>query len=124
MFKYIVIDQEKNKLLCNSLLVGIGEIAEIYEKSDATPPQATGKILIKIEDPDVFAVCESDAFAPRYEAGERCIFKILCKNLSGSKRRKFFKEEKAIVNIEHGIDYHEQKVCKAKTGSVRKRRRK
>lgn len=123
MFKYLVIDSEKNKLLCNSILVGIGELAEVYEKDTWTPSMALGRILRKVADPDVFEAFEGPAVIKSFQTGERCVLKVLCKNMSGGKRRKFFKEERNIVNMEHGAEYHERKVCKSKTGSVRKKKK-
>ena len=125
-FKSITIDREKNKLLCSPSLVGKGEIAEVYCLDDDSPPQSAGRLLKKMGDPNSFVVCQSfdghDALGREYELGPRCILRILLRNLSGTRRRKFSNDEKALVNMEKGEDFHETKVVKAKTGSVRRRK--
>jgi hypothetical protein len=125
MFKFISIDTEKNALLCSPSLVGRGEIVEVYSLDPESPPQATGRILRKIDDPSEFIVCQSfdghDALGREYELGPRCILRILLRNLSGARRRKFSQDEKALVNMEKGEDFHECKVVRAKTGSVRRK---
>jgi hypothetical protein len=40
------------------------------------------------------------------------------------RRRKVGKDEKSIVDLEKGIDWKERKINRAKTGSVRKKRKK
>jgi len=127
VFRTVTIDSDHNRLLCNSPLVGIGEIVEVYEQGDA-PPQSVGRLLQKIKDPDVFVVNVSydghEAIGKQYEIGERCVFRVVCKNASGARRRKFAREEKVIVNTERGEDFHEAKIVRAKTGSVRSKRKK
>lgn len=124
MFKCIVIDSEYNKLLCNTNLVGKGELVEIHSLDEDTPPQATGKVLQKISDPNYFIVhngYDIDADGLKYKIGEKCILRVLSKNKSGSRKRRFSKDEKIIVNIESGPNFKEKKIIKAKTGSVRKK---
>jgi len=127
IFRMMSIDTEHNRLLCNTPLVGMGEVVEVYDPGDA-PPQAVGRLLQKIKDPNVFVVNVSydghEAIGKQYEFGERCVFRVVLRNTSGARRRKFAKEEKAIVNMERGDDFVEKKVVRAKTGSVRAKRKK
>jgi hypothetical protein len=92
-----------------------------------TPPQAGGRILRKVADPNIYEVTTSydghDAVGRRYEIGPKCILRIVMRTLSGRRRRKFNEEEKAIVDLEKGENYKEKKVSRAKTGSVRKGRK-
>lgn len=126
-FKYVTIDQEQNKLLCSTELVGKGEIAEVYQLDTDSPPQASSRILQKVADPNVFAVLTSfdgsEALGRKYVMGTKCIFRILAKNQSGKKRRKFSGDENTIVDTyrDQNVPLLEKKVSKAKTGSVRKR---
>lgn len=124
MFKSITIDTEQNKLLCSTELVGKGELVEIFSSDENSPPQASGRILQKLQDPNVFVVYisydSSDAVGRRYILGEHCIFRILKKNLSGKRRRKFAREEAIIVDMEKGDDFVDRKINRAKTGSVRR----
>lgn len=124
MFKSITIDTEQNKLLCSTGLVGKGELVEVFAPDDQSPPQTFGRILQKVEDPNIFAVYISfdsgDAVGRRYELGDHCIFRILKKNLSGKRRRKFAREEAIIVDLEKGDDFQDRKINRAKTGSVRR----
>jgi hypothetical protein len=128
LFKSISIDTEKNALLCSPSLVGKGEIVEVYCLDQETPPQASGRILRKVGDPNSFVVCQSfdghDALGRGYEVGPRCILRVLLRNLSGTRRRKFSADERMLVNMEKGEDFHERKVVRAKTGSVRQRGKK
>lgn len=129
MYKHILIDTERNMLICDPASCGKGELVEIHERDDATPAQITGKILRKIADPNIFQLHISyDDDQPveekkMYTLGEKCSLRILYRNKSGTYRRKCSKEEKVIVNLEKGQNFKETKVCKAKTGSVRKSRR-
>jgi hypothetical protein len=128
MFKYLMVDPEKNMLLCSTDLVGIGEIVEIHSlgEGSGTPPQITGKILRKVADPNCFQVQVAydshEYVGKKYPADPRCIFRILIRTVGGTRRRKFAKDEKVIVNMEKGENFKEKKVTKAKTGSVRKKR--
>lgn len=126
MYKYIVIDTEQNMLLCSQGLVGTGELVEIYSPDDISPRQACGRILQKLED-GRFEVHQSfdghDALGRRYELGEKCIMRVLLRNLSGARRRRFAAEEKDIVQMEKGDNFREKKVARAKTGSVRRRKK-
>lgn len=125
MYKQIIIDQEHNRLLCSPNLVGKGEIVEIFSLDENTDRNTTGKLFIKTEEPNVFQPKSDDSVDPRqYHLGEKCILRVLYRNLSGTKRRKFSADEKTIVNMEHGTNFKEKKVVKAKTGSVRRKRRK
>lgn len=125
MYKHITIDSEHNLLVCSMGLVGNGELAEIYAPDQESPPQACSRILRKIGE-KLFEVHQSfdgnDAIGRRYLLGERCLLRILMRNLSGAKRRKFASDEKTIVDTEKSPAYRERKVTRAKTGSVRKRR--
>lgn len=125
MYKYIVIDSEQNMLLASTGLVGNGELVEIYAPDPDSPRQACGRILRKIDD-DTFEVHQSfdghDALGRRYSLGEKCILRVLLRNLSGAKRRKFASDEKIIVSMEKDEHFREKKVTRAKTGSVRKKR--
>jgi len=127
VFKYLVIDTSHNSLLCSSNLVGIGELVEIHAPDDDTPRQAGGKILRKLKDPGHFVVHATydghESLGSFYQLGEKCILRILAKNRSGTIRRRFSNDEKAIVNLEKDEDFEEQKVVRAKTGSVRKRKK-
>jgi hypothetical protein len=127
-FKSITIDKEHNKLLCSPSLVGKGEIVEVYSLDQVTPSQAAGRILRKVDDPSEFVVCQSfdghDALGRQYTLGERSIVRILLRNMSGTRRRKFSQDEKVLVNMEKGEDFHECKVVRAKTGSVRNKGKK
>lgn len=127
VFRTITIDSDYNRLLCNSPLVGIGEIVEVYEQG-AAPPQSVGRLLQKIKDPNVFVVNVSfdghEAIGKQYEIGESCVFRVVYRNASGSRRRKFAREEKSIINTERGEDFQEDKIVRAKTGSVRTKRKK
>jgi len=124
MYKYLVIDSEKNLLLCNPPIVGLGELVEVYALDEDSPPQSSGRLLKKVTE-KLFEVYQSydghDALGRRYELGEKCVLHILLRNLSGSRRRKH-PEEKIIVNTERDDDFKDRKIVRAKTGSVRKRR--
>jgi hypothetical protein len=126
MFRSIVINTKKNILLCDTELVGIGELVELFSLGENrdTPPQIMGKILKKVSDPNLFEVYEAydsqDYVGKRYLVEADCIFRILMKTMGGTRRRKFSEAEKHITNVEHDNSYQEKKVIKAKTGSVRK----
>ena len=124
MYRHLVIDSERNMLLCNPPLVGLGELVEIYAIDQDSPPQANSRLLCKVNEKE-FEVYQSydghDALGRRYVLGERCVIHVLLRNLSGMRRRKH-PEEKAIVNVERNDDFKDRKVVRAKTGSVRKRR--
>lgn len=125
MFLFIKIDQAKNQLLCSTEFVGIGELVELWQTGKATPPQIGGKVLRKVADPNLFEVrwaYESQDFVGKqYSLAEDCVFRVMMKKMSGTRRRKFAQVEKKIVDTEHDGDFKETKVVKAKTGSVRKR---
>ena len=125
MFLFIKIDTSKNELLCSTEYVGIGELVEIYQNGMATPMQIVGRTLQKIQDPNLFEVCQAygnqEAIGKRYAMAEDCIFRVMKKTMSGTRRRKFSAAEKSIVDLEHDSDFKEKKVIKAKTGSVRKK---
>jgi len=122
MFKYLIIDPERNHLLCDVSLVGKGEMVEIFELDRETPPQTTGRLMIKAGEPNLFEVCQSfdghDALGRQYRVGPRCILKILSRSLSGIRRRKFSSDEKQIVME----NQKERFLARAKTGSVRLKR--
>jgi hypothetical protein len=114
-------------LLCSSILVGIGETVEIHEAGPSTPAPAIGRILEKKSDPGLFIVTGTfdgyEALGREYNVDQRCIFRVLKKNLSGVKRRKMSKDEKIIVDIERDENTKERKVQRAKTGSVRRKKK-
>jgi hypothetical protein len=124
VFRFLVIDSEHNKLLCNTHIVGKNEVVEIYEIDKDSPPQAIGKLLQKIKDPNLFIVHTTfdghESQGKLYELGECCILRVVARNRSGTRRRKFAVEERVIIDIEKGDTFHEKKVTRAKTGSVRK----
>ena len=130
MFKHLLIDVRRNMLLCSTDLVGVGERVELHAPGDggATPIQITGKILKKVDDPNLFEIetaYDSQEFVgKRYHVEQDCIFRILTKTIGGTRRRKFARDERKIVNLENDEDFVERKVVKAKTGSVRKKRKK
>lgn len=125
MYRHLEIDTDKNMLVCSLTLVGRGELVEVHQGDDGTPPQAMGKILKKVSETD-FEVYQTfdghEAMGRRYRAGSKCLFRVLLRNLSGIRRRRFSSEEAPIINIEKDDNYKERKVSRAKTGSVRKRR--
>lgn len=126
-FKFLNIDGERNLLLCDPNLVGMSELVEIHAPDEVTPRQCCGKILRKVKDPNIFVVHTSyDGHEPPlpYVMGERCILRVVSRNQSGARRRKFTPDEKTIVNLEKNEKFKERKVVRAKTGSVRKRRSK
>ena len=124
MYRYLEIDAGKNMLLCSTNLVGKNELAEIHAPDDQTPTRALSNILRKVKDPNIFIVHTSytghEALGKEIAIGNKCILRILKRNLSGVRRRKFSTDEKAIVDLEKGDDFIERKVSRAKTGSVRK----
>jgi hypothetical protein len=126
MYRFIEINKDKNTLLCSANLVGNNELAEIYTPERHTPRQALRNVLQKIKDPDIFVVISAfssnEMVGRTLSLGEECILRILKRNLSGVRRRKFSKDEKEIVDMEKGEEWTEKKVNRAKTGSVRKRR--
>jgi len=126
-FTYLNIDVERNLLLCSTALVGLDELVEIHAPDDDTPPQACGKILRKLKDPNIYVVqtgvLDSDPEAINYEMGIRSIMRVIGRNRSGMLRRKFTPDEKLIVNLEKNEKFKERRVVRAKTGSVRKRKK-
>lgn len=120
MYKHLVIDEEHNRLLCNPSLVGTGEIVEIFSMDEQTDRFLMGAQLVKIKDPNEFMFCESERVA---NIGEKCVLRVLYRNRSGIRKRRFSQDEKIIVNMEKGPDSKDIKVRKAKTGSVRTRRK-
>jgi hypothetical protein len=126
-FKLLTIDTEKNLLLCDTTLVGKDELVEINKPDDVTPPQACGRILRKISDPNLYEVTTAydghEALGRQYELGPKCVLRVVMRNLSGRRRRKFTDDEKGIVDLERDENFKEKKVSRAKTGSVRKGRK-
>ena len=126
MYRFIEINKEKNTLLCSSALVGNNELAEIYTPERNTPRQALSNILQKVKDPDTFVVVSAfssnEMVGRTLSLGEECVLRVLKRNLSGVRRRKFTKDEKDIVDMEKGDEWTERKVNRSKTGSVRKKR--
>lgn len=122
-FTYLEIDAERNLLLCNSSLVGIAELVEIYAPDDSTPRNACGKTLRKTKE-NIYVLHSNyeNAEETIYELGSRCILRVVARNRSGTLRRKSSNEEKQIVNLEKNEKFQEKRVVRAKTGSVRKRR--
>jgi len=128
MYRFLEINAEKNMLLCSTDLVGKGELAEIQSPDDNTPPRALGNVLRKTDHPDSFEIYTSynghEALGKTVKLGGQCVLRILKRNISGIRRRQFSSDEKEIVNLEKGDDFVERKVNRAKTGSVRKKRKK
>jgi hypothetical protein len=124
-YRYLVIDPDQNMLLCSQSLVGSGELVEIHAPDDDTPRQACGRILQKLEN-GMFEVHQSfdghDALGRKYNLGQKCVLRVLSRNLSGTRRRRFSVEEKEIVPLEKGENFQEKKVARAKTGSVRRKK--
>ena len=50
MYRHLVIDSERNMLLCNPPLVGLGELVEIYAIDQDSPPQANSRLLCKVNE--------------------------------------------------------------------------
>lgn len=127
LYRHLVIDTQHNMLLASNDLVGIGELVEIHAPDEETPRQACGKTLRKTKDPNIYVVQAAydghDALANTYILGSRSILRIVARNRSGSLRRKSSTEEKLIVNLEKNERFKEKRVVRAKTGSVRKRRK-
>jgi hypothetical protein len=122
IFKFLNIDTVRNLLLCSTNLVGLGELVEIHAPDEETPSQAGGKILKKLKDPNLFAAQIGDD-GNSYRIGERSILRVVGRNRSGSMRRKFSPDEKLIVNLEKNEAFKEKRIVRAKTGSVRKRKK-
>ncbi len=126
-FVYINIDVARNLLLASTSLVGIGELVEIHAPDDETPRQACGKTLRKTKDSNVYIVHTAsepiDPTLSTYIIGERSVLRVIARNRSGMLRRKFTPDEKLIVNLEKNERYKERRVVRAKTGSVRKRKK-
>jgi hypothetical protein len=124
MFKHLTIDTEQNKLLCSTELIGKGELVEVFTPDEDSPPQAVGRILQKVGDPGVFVIHTTfdgnEFVGRRYDMGPRCVFRVLKKNVSGKRRRKFPSAESAIVDTEKDENFVERRVSRAKTGSVRR----
>jgi len=125
MYRYLEINTEKNMLLCNASLVGKGELAELHMPTDTTPVRALSNVLRKVGHPNIFIVHTSfnghETIGKEVQLDERCVLRVLKRNLSGIRLRHFSTDEKEIVNLERGEDFTERKVNRAKTGSVRKR---
>lgn len=128
MYRFIEINSRKNMLLCSTLLVGNNELVEIHTPDGDTPARAFSNVLKKVKDPNVFKVQISytghETMGKEVVLGEECVLRILKRNLSGIRRRKFSQDEKEIVDLEKGDDFKERKVNRAKTGSVRKKTKK
>lgn len=127
MYRHLTIDPEHNRILCCTSLVGKGELVEVFSQDPNSPPQATCRILRKVKDPNLFVVHVSfdggEALGREYEMGEQCIFRVLKKNIAGKRKRKFAVDEKQIIDLEHEEDYVERKIVRAKTGSVRSKKK-
>jgi hypothetical protein len=126
-YKSVTIDLDKNMLLCSTQLVGLKEIVEVFspdETSSNTSITSIGRILEKISDPNIFVVRGTfeghEAIGKEYALGEKFMFRVLKKSLSGIKRRKF-KEQSQIVDWERDENTKERRVVRAKTGTVRKK---
>ena len=128
MYKCVLIDTEHNRLVCDPSLVGTGELVEIYERDHVTPPQLTGKILKKIKEPNTFEIHttfdSNESLGKVYVVGEKCLLRVVEKNLNGTRKRRFSNDEKIIVDNQHSKEFKEIKIRKAKTGSIRSRRKK
>lgn len=126
-YRHLTIDPEQNMLLCDTTLVGKDELVEVRTPDGETPPSACGRILRKLKDPNVYEVAVTydgnEAMGRQYVIGPRAILRVVMKTLSGTRRRKCPLEEKMIVDLERGENFKERKVNRAKTGSVRKRRK-
>jgi hypothetical protein len=125
-FTYLNIDPDRNLLLCSTDIVGLGELVEIHAPDDNTPRQACGKLLRKMKDKNLYIVHSADMNDPTvvpYEIGSRTVLRVMARNRSGMLRRKFTPEEKLIVNLEKNEKFRERQVVRAKTGSVRKRKK-
>jgi len=120
MYKHLIIDEEHNRLLCSPSLVGMGEIVEIFSIDEATERFLSGSQMVKLKDPNEFQICDSSRIS---KIGEKCVLRVLYRNRSGIRKRRFSQDERVIVNMEKGPSSKEIKVQKAKTGSVRTRRR-
>jgi hypothetical protein len=126
MHLHLGIDTDRNLLLASTQLVGIGELVEIYSPDETTPRQACGKILRKIKDPNCYIVhasYEEQVSSTPYTMGDKTVLRVVCRNRSGMLRRKFSKFEKLIMDLEKSKVFHEKKVVRAKTGSVRRKNR-
>ena len=127
MYKLVEINSEKNMLLCSSSLVGKDELVEIHTPGPDTPSQVLSNVLQKTKDPDFFVVrtaFSNEMVGKEFKCGEKCVMRVLRRSLSGVRRRKFGKDEKEIVDLEKGVNWKEKKINRAKTGSVRNRRKK
>lgn len=126
VYKHLVIDMQHNMLLCTNNLVGIGELVEIHAPDEETPRQACGKTLRKLKDPNIYVVHATydghDALGNCYYIGDRSVLRVRNRNRSGMLRRKH-PDEKVIVNVEKAERYKERRVVRAKTGSVRRRKK-
>jgi len=126
-YRHLTIDTLHNMLLCSTSLVGIGELVEIHAPDDDTPRQACGKTLRKTKDPNIYIIHTAsepvDPASVTYTMGERAILRVIARNRSGMLRRKFTPDEKLIVNLEKNERYKERRVVRAKTGSVRNRKK-
>lgn len=127
MYRFIEIDASKNMLLCSTELVGNNELAEVHRPDDGTPARAFSNVLKKIGDPNVFVVYTSynghESVGKEVILGKACVLRVLKRNLSGIRRRQFSEDEKDIVDLEKDDSFRERKVNRAKTGSVRKKKK-
>jgi hypothetical protein len=113
-------------LIVSPSLVGMNEIVEVYSPDDQTPKQAGGRLLRKIAEPNIFiANCDEidEVDVKKYELGDKCLTRIMMKNLSGTRKRKFPDAEKEITSMEHDDSVKEHKVIRAKTGSIRRKKK-
>lgn len=126
MYYHLIFDSSHNMLICSPTLVGMNEIVEVYSPDDGTPQQACGRLLRKVQEPNIFVANghEDDMDVRKYTLGDKCLARIMMKNLSGTRRRKFSDVEKGITSMEHDDSVIEHKVVRAKTGSIRKRKKK
>jgi hypothetical protein len=126
-YKSVTIDLDKNMLICSTQLVGLREIVEVFSPDETTGNSSItsiGRILEKVDDPNIFVVRGTfeghEAIGKEYALGEKFMFRVLKKSLSGIKRRKF-KEQSQIVDWERDENTKERRVVRAKTGTVRKK---
>jgi hypothetical protein len=126
MYFHLIYDSAHNMLIASPSLVGLHEIVEVYSPDEETPKQAGGRLLRKIAEPNVFIANvdeEGSDDVKKYELGDKCLARIMMKNLSGTRKRKFSEVEKNITSMEHDDSVKEHKVVRAKTGSIRRKKK-
>jgi hypothetical protein len=84
-------------------------------------------VLVKLEDTDAFMVKTAfnghEAIGKTFNLGEKCVLRILRRTVGGTRRRRHASVERLAVDMEKDEHYRERKVNRAKTGSVRKQRK-